>query len=85
MFEALSSEAGSQMKAREEEEIVISKRGPSKSKASEHTVDEAGQEMRSAKWLSQQMWPCSQLQLGFLFPAGSAYSLTNVDQSETPP
>lgn len=66
------------MKAREEEADSHQQTTQSKSKADGHKVDLAGHDMRSIKWSSQQMWPCSQLQLVFLFPARSTKSLTDV-------
>lgn len=65
------------MKAREEEADSHQQTTQSKSKADGHKVDLAGHDMRSIKWSSQQMWPCSQLQLVFLFPARSTKSLTD--------
>lgn len=66
------------MKAREEEADSHQQTTQSKSKADGHKADLAGRDMRSIKWSSQQMWPCSQLQLVFLFPARSTKSLTDV-------
>lgn len=66
------------MKAREEEADSHQQTTQSKPKADGHKVDLAGHDMRSIKWSSQQTWPCSQLQLVFLFPARSTKSLTDV-------
>lgn len=70
-FESLSSVA-------DEEADSHQQTTQSKSKANGHKVDLAGHDMRSIKWSSQQMRPCSQLQLVFLFPACSTKSLTDV-------